>query len=481
MRAFSPWTAEEGSISSGPPPPLAGCIETAPANSAARKPPAARLVAPLVARPTRRPRGASTRNVSRSAPSCSAVSAQRVSSGRSSARITVPASPISSAARASTGSTSSSSGTRRASVSASAVSRAVAGASTTLRPAASVPEADSAAAPVRAGTGGGDAPGALPCASVTASARASPIAPGDEVAHPARHPHQGPERAAARLVERAGVHREPRRMHPGAVLALVVRRARLHQHRIGGAGPDALLHPHQPVHPQVERRRHPDTPAGHRVVGHRRDDGGAPVPEVAHVPGEQHRVLVAGVDVEGAVDGGVQVRGLLGEPVAGVLVERGRARARGRARRRGRRSSASARPRCARTRRGAAHRPRRAARWSRTATPGRRRRRPAGSRGSRSGPSPGPTALRHGAAGPPVGSALRCSSPWPPAEPASGAHKDGRQSCTCLRGAVREWAGLCRVTVKEAGHRECASAPQSRASRRRSRPRRRRSPTGRWC
>ena len=148
------------------------------------------------------------------------------------------------------------------------------------------------------------------------------IAPGDEVAHPARHPHQGPERAAARLVERAGVHREPRRMHPGTVLALVVRCARLHQHRIGGAGPDALLHPHQPVHPQVERRRHPDAPAGRRVVGHRRDGGGAPVPEVAHVPGEQHRVLVAGVDVERAVDGGVQVRGHLGESVAGVLVER---------------------------------------------------------------------------------------------------------------------------------------------------------------
>ena len=226
----------------------------------------------------------------------------------------------------------------------------------------------------------------IPCASVTAPARASTIAPGDEVAHPARHPHQGPERAAARLVERAGVHREPRRMHPGTVLALVVRRARLHQHRIGGARPDALLHPHQPVHPEVERRRHPDASAGRRVVGHRRDDGGAPVPELAHVPGEQHRVLAAGVDVEGAVDGGVQVRGparrVRGRCARGAW----RARARGRARRRGRRSSASARPRCARTRRGAAHRPRRAARWSRTETPGRRRRRPEGSRGSRPGP-----------------------------------------------------------------------------------------------
>ena len=111
-------------------------------------------------------------------------------------------------------------------------------------------------------------------------------------------------------------------MHPGTVLALVVRRAELHQHRIGGAGPDTLLHPHQPVHPQVERRRHPDASARRRVAGHRRDDGGAPVPDLAHVPGEQHRVLVAGVDVEGAVDGGVQVRGLFGEPVAGALVER---------------------------------------------------------------------------------------------------------------------------------------------------------------
>ena len=115
----------------------------------------------------------------------------------------------------------------------------------------------------------------------------------------------------------------PARMRPGTVLALVVRRAALHQHRIGGARPDALLHPHQPVHPQVERRRHPDAPARHRVVGHRRDDGGPPVPAVAHVPGEQHRVLAGGVDVESAIDGGVEVRGLLGESVAGVLVERG--------------------------------------------------------------------------------------------------------------------------------------------------------------
>ena len=111
-------------------------------------------------------------------------------------------------------------------------------------------------------------------------------------------------------------------MHPGTVFALVVRRAELRQHRIGGARPDALLHPHQPVHPQVERRRHPDAPAGRGVVGHRRDDGGAAVPEVAHVPGEQHRVLAAGVDVENAIDGGVEVCRLLGEPVAGVLVER---------------------------------------------------------------------------------------------------------------------------------------------------------------
>ena len=110
-------------------------------------------------------------------------------------------------------------------------------------------------------------------------------------------------------------------MHPGTVLALVVRRAELHQHRIGGARPDALLHPHHRVHPQVERRRHPDAPARHGVVGHRRDDGGAPVPELAHVPGEQHRVLAGGVNVECALDGGVQVRGLPGECVAGVLVE----------------------------------------------------------------------------------------------------------------------------------------------------------------
>ena len=112
-------------------------------------------------------------------------------------------------------------------------------------------------------------------------------------------------------------------MRPGTVLALVVRRAELQQHRIGGAGPDALLHPYQPVHPQVERRRHPDAPAGHRVVGHRRDDAGAAVPQVAHVPGEQHRVLAGGVGVESAVDGGVEVRGQLGECVAGVFVERG--------------------------------------------------------------------------------------------------------------------------------------------------------------
>ena len=112
-------------------------------------------------------------------------------------------------------------------------------------------------------------------------------------------------------------------MHPGTVLALVVRRAELQQHRVCGARPDALLHPHQPVHPQVERRCHPDASARHRVVGHRRDDGGAPVPEVAHVPGEQYRVLAGGVDVECALDGGVEVRGLLGECVAGVLVERG--------------------------------------------------------------------------------------------------------------------------------------------------------------
>ena len=111
-------------------------------------------------------------------------------------------------------------------------------------------------------------------------------------------------------------------MHPGTVLALVVRRTELHQHRIGGAGPDALLHPHQPVHPEVERRRHPDASAGRRVVGHRRDDGGAAVPEVAHVPGEQHRVLAAGVDAENVIDSGVDVRGHLGECVAGVLVER---------------------------------------------------------------------------------------------------------------------------------------------------------------
>ena len=111
-------------------------------------------------------------------------------------------------------------------------------------------------------------------------------------------------------------------MRPGTVLALVVRRAHLQQHRIGAAGPDALLHPHQPVHPEIQRRRHPDASARHRVVGHRRDDGGAPVPELAHVPGEQHRVLAGGVDVENAIDGGVEVRGQLGACVAGVLVER---------------------------------------------------------------------------------------------------------------------------------------------------------------
>ena len=47
-----------------------------------------------------------------------------------------------------------------------------------------------------------------------------------------------------------------------------------------------------------------------------------PVPEVAHVSGEQHRVLAAGVDVECAVDGNVKVRRLLGESAAGVLAER---------------------------------------------------------------------------------------------------------------------------------------------------------------
>ena len=439
------------------------------------KPPAARL-APLVAVA---PLVASTRSVSRSAPSCSAVSAQRVSSGRSSARIAMPASPISSAARASTESTSSSSGTRRASVSASAASRAVAGASTALRPAASVAEADSSAAPVCAGTGGGDAPGALP-APVTG--RASTIAPGDEVAHPARHPHQGPERAAARLVERAGVHREPRRMHPGTVLALVVRRAELHQHRIGGAGPDALLHPHQPVHPQVERRRHPDASAGRGVVGHRRDDGGAPVPEVAHVPGEQHRVLVAGVDVERAVDGGVQVRGLLGESVAGVLVERAvhahavapgdevgvRLRAPG----------LDALGHAAAQRiapdelldglgpqlqgEGVVDRQEVEVRdrvRDRTGTAG------ATAWGSRAGGG--------GSASELVTVATGCAG--------IGVAQGWVSIMCCLRGVVREWAGLRRVTVKEAGHRECASAPQSRASRPRSRPRRRRSPTGRWC
>ena len=40
------------------------------------------------------------------------------------------------------------------------------------------------------------------------------------------------------------------------------------------------------------------------------------------MPGEQHRVLAGGVDVESAVDGGVQVGGLFGACVAGVLVER---------------------------------------------------------------------------------------------------------------------------------------------------------------
>ena len=40
------------------------------------------------------------------------------------------------------------------------------------------------------------------------------------------------------------------------------------------------------------------------------------------MPGEQHRVLAGGVDVESALDGGEEVRGLPGECVAGVLVER---------------------------------------------------------------------------------------------------------------------------------------------------------------
>ena len=40
------------------------------------------------------------------------------------------------------------------------------------------------------------------------------------------------------------------------------------------------------------------------------------------MPGEQHRVLADGVDVESAVDGNVKVRRLLGVSVAGVLVER---------------------------------------------------------------------------------------------------------------------------------------------------------------
>ena len=40
------------------------------------------------------------------------------------------------------------------------------------------------------------------------------------------------------------------------------------------------------------------------------------------MPGEQHRVLGGGVDIECAVDGDVEVRGLFGESVAVVLVER---------------------------------------------------------------------------------------------------------------------------------------------------------------
>ena len=51
----------------------------------------------------------------------------------------------------------------------------------------------------------------------------------------------------------------------------------------------------------------------------------------------------------------------------------------------------------------------------------------------------------------------------------------GGQSRVCLRGAVREWAELRRLMVKEGGHRECVSARQSRSSRRRASPRRP------WC
>ena len=73
---------------------------------------------------------------------------------------------------------------------------------------ASVSVADFAAAPVCAGTGGGDAAGAPP------SPPSPP--PGDEVAHPARHPKSVARNVfAARLVQRVSIYRELRRMHSG--------------------------------------------------------------------------------------------------------------------------------------------------------------------------------------------------------------------------------------------------------------------------
>ena len=87
MGSFSPWTVEGGSNSSGPLPPLRGMHRAG----------AFELRSPEAARRPRSPTSvASMRSVTCSAPSCSAVPAQRMSSGRSSVRTTMPASPLSS-------------------------------------------------------------------------------------------------------------------------------------------------------------------------------------------------------------------------------------------------------------------------------------------------------------------------------------------------------------------------------------------------
>ena len=150
---------------------------------------------------------------------------------------------------------------------------------------------------------------------------ASTAAARDEVPHPQRGLHQ---RAESRLHRRGGGALEPchrRQVRARAVLALVDRAGELEQQPVGGARPRALLHAHEAVHPEIERRGAAKPQPRRHVVAHRRGDEGAARELVAHHPGHDDVVLEVRVHGERPPDVHLHIVGDDHEAMTRMLVE----------------------------------------------------------------------------------------------------------------------------------------------------------------